>query len=101
MVLRKELVGGSALAQAVHAAREASRGQAPTDERACILVATKEQMAALWITLERQPVTSCISRITETDGPLAGSITAIGIITTQRDLLRAHCPLLGDLKVFR
>lgn len=111
VVLRKELTGGAAISQAVHAAREASRSQAPTDERACVLVATKEQLAEIWSSLEAarfidhhhsgSDAAPSFSRIVETDGPLAGSITAIGVVTRCRDDLRVRVPLLANLKVFR
>lgn len=37
-------------------------------------------------------------RVLETDGPLAGSITALALITSNREALK---PLLGHLKPWR
>jgi hypothetical protein len=106
--VRRELTGGALLAQAVHAAGESAalwaerRGQLPDTTRAVVLVATKEQMeAALEGELERGlPLRDFASVITETDGPLAGSTTAFGIVANEvgrADLKR----LVGHLRPWR
>lgn len=105
VVLRQELSGGAALAQAVHAAGESAAllGRAlPGDTRAVILSATKAEMDALAtdLTLEApsSPRVDALRIITETDGPLAGSQTALAFVTHQREAVR---PLVAHLKVWR
>ena len=109
IIVRRELTGGALLAQVAHAAGESAAKWAastgadlPTDTRACVLVATKEQMAGIpeaVEVLERETDrTFRVAVITETDGPLTGSTTAIGIFTDGRDFLK---PVLGHLRPWR
>lgn len=98
-VVRKDLSGGSLLAQFGHAVTECLRAEdlpLPIDTRIVVLAATKEQMAALKLGLHAAEVPH--KAILETDGPLTGVITAIGLVTANRDALK---PLLGELKVWR
>lgn len=70
--------------------------QLPGDTRAVILGATKEQMAELIDGLSHANVPH--KTIIETDGPLAGMITSLGLVTENRAALK---PLLGNLKPFK
>lgn len=77
----------------------------PTDTRACVLVATKEQLSEVAAIATGPLGDGTVGRlidaaavITETDGPLAGSTTAVGIVTFNRELLKT---LLGHLKPWR
>jgi hypothetical protein len=70
--------------------------QLPGDTRAVILGATKDQMAELLDGLDRAHVPH--KAIIETDGPLAGMITSVGLVTENRAALK---PLLGELKPFK
>lgn len=93
------MTGGALLAQVVHAAGESASLRMwplPNDTRAVVLSATKEQLATLRTALED----NCVSHaaILETDGPMAGVITAIGIVVSNREALK---PWLGELKVWR
>jgi hypothetical protein len=98
VVVRKELSGGALLAQVAHAAREASAGPAPADERACILSATKEQLVELVADLLVADIPH--RAIVETDGPLTGSTTAIGLVTVERDRLK-QLTRIGELRPWR
>lgn len=70
--------------------------QLPGDARAVILGATKDQMAELLDGLTRSNVPH--KAIIETDGPLAGMITAVGLVTENRAAVK---PILGELKPFK
>ena len=96
VIVRKEMTGGALLAQAVHAAGESVRTPLPPDTRAVVLVATKSELALLKLALINAFVDH--TSITENEGPLEGVITAIGLVTTDRDSVR---PLLSHLKVYR
>ena len=103
VVVRKEMTGGALLAQVAHASSEAASQyvdehghEIPADTRACILGVTKEQMATVKFDLEE----GCFSHrvVLETDGPLAGVVTAIGIVIDNRELVK---PILGQLRPWR
>ena len=88
VVVRRELAGGALLAQVLHASADSvklhlERGLPyPHDTRGVVLVATKEQLARLG---EQLAHAECFFHVvTETDGPLAGSTTAIAFITSDR-----------------
>lgn len=68
----------------------------PDDTRLVVLGATKEQMTRLLDDLLRENVPH--KGIVETDGPLTGMVTALGLVTTDRELLR---PFLGELRPYR
>lgn len=102
VVVRRELTGGALLAQVAHAASEAAAAWGategrplPTDTRAGVLVATKAELEATREALDARALPH--ARIDETDGPLAGSTTAVGLVTFDRDSLR---PILGALRVW-
>jgi hypothetical protein len=98
-VVRKELVGGALLAQLGHAVTECLRPEdlpLPSDTRIVVLGATKEQLSE-----KRQALLNAgvhHTAILETDGVLAGVVTAIGLLTTDRDALK---PVFGELRPFR
>lgn len=98
-VVRKEMTGGALLAQLGHAVTECLHPAdlpLPKDTRIVVLAGTKEQMADLKLALHAAQVPH--AAVLETDGPLTGVITAIGLVTTNREALR---PILGGLKVWR
>lgn len=119
MLVRKELSGGALLAQVAHAASEAASewslarrtdrslgslpleadDHLPTDTRACILSATKEELSIALYDLGAAEVAH--RAILETDGVLTGVVTAIGVITTDRAELKAKVPLLARLRPWR
>ena len=106
LVVRKEMTGGALLAQVSHASSEAGsqwtieRGhEIPRDTRACILGATKEELAKLRFDLTAAGVSYCA--IEESDGPLAGVVTALGLVTDDREALRAAVQLLATLRPWR
>lgn len=102
VVVRRELTGGALLAQVLHASADSTKmhlergGLYPFDTRGVVLVATKEQLADLGVGLVHAG--HFFHVVTETDGPLAGSTTAIALITTDREALK-H--LLGQLRPWR
>lgn len=96
IVVRKELSGGALLAQVAHAAGESVTKPLPADTRVVVLQATKGELSLL--TADLMAGSFPHKAILETDGPLAGSITAVGIVTEDRDRLR---PLVRDLKIWR
>lgn len=96
IIVRKEFSGGALLAQVAHAAGESVIEPLPDDVRVVVLVATKEQMASVRDALSAAGVPH--KPILETDGPLEGVLTAIGLVTTNRDELR---PILGELRPYR
>jgi hypothetical protein len=96
IVVRKELSGGALLAQVAHAAGESVQTPLPIDTRVVVLQATKGELSLLTADLMAGGVEH--KAILETDGPLAGSITAVGLVTTDREKLR---PILRDLKLWR
>jgi hypothetical protein len=98
-VVRKELTGGAMLAQFGHAVTECLGPQdvpLPADTRIVVLAATKEQLDGIAKLLEKDAVPH--KAILETDGPLAGVITAIGLVTREREKLK---PILGELRPWR
>jgi hypothetical protein len=76
-VLRDKLNGGQLLAQLAHAAREAPFVRPTEDERATILVGTKERMLKFKAGLDT--LGYAYKAIVETDGQMAGSLTSIGV----------------------
>jgi len=128
VIIRKELSGGAALAQVGHAAGESAAlyalakvsvsgepmtlgnqvvkvlpanfdplvHQLPDDTRLAVLGATKDELGKLVADLLRENVPH--KAITETDGPLVGMVTSVGLVTENREALK---PLLGHLKPFR
>ena len=102
VIVRRELTGGALLAQVLHASADSVKmhlergGAYPQDTRGVVLVATKEQLAEVGL--------ACVNLgqffhvVTETDGPLAGSTTALALITSNRDVLK---PALGHLRPWR
>lgn len=102
IVVRRELTGGALLAQVLHASADSLKmhldrgGLYPQDARGVVLVATKEQLADLGVKLAT--LGQFFHVVTETDGPLAGSTTAIALITSDRETLR---PALGHLRPWR
>jgi hypothetical protein len=97
------MTGGALLAQVSHAASEAAsqwtieRGvEIPSDTRACVLSATKEELAKARFDLTAGDVS--YRPILETDGPLAGVVTAIGLVVDDREAVK---PALGGLKPWR
>lgn len=104
IVVRRELTGGPLLAQVVHAAGESASAfsmntgrHLPRDARAVVLVATKEQLALL---VEQVQFRSDLQVhiITETDGPLAGSTTALGFIVSEKGIATEF---VGHLRPWR
>lgn len=128
VIIRKELSGGAALAQVGHAAGESAsvwslskvkatgelisygnkvalelklpwdplQHQLPGDLRLAVLGATKEQLAEVVEALEGAGIPH--RAIVETDGPLAGMVTSVGLVVDDKDSV-AH--ILGELKPFR
>lgn len=106
LIVRRELSGGALLSQLAHAAGESAvqymlehGGDFPGDTRVVVLVATKEELAALRYDLTDGAFPHCAIR--ETDGPLADVVTALGFVTQSRELIRSACPLLAQLKPWR
>jgi hypothetical protein len=104
VVVRRELTGGALLAQVVHAAEMTgsfhgvNHGKSmPSDSRCVVLVATKEQLQQIVdSTANRSDVQ--LSVVTETDGPLAGSTTAVAFLAESREQAK---PLVGHLRPWR
>ena len=102
--MRRELAGGALLAQVVHAAGESAAAfgvntgeHLPSDTRAVVLVATKAQLEDLdSSTKNRSDVQIFFMR--ETDGPLAGSLTAAAFFSTGPEKAKA---LVGHLRPWR
>jgi hypothetical protein len=96
-IVRKELSGGALLAHVFHAGREAKGPTASEDERICVLIATKDEMA--WLSTKLQmagiPFKACV----ETDGPMAGSTPSIGFSLLLKDKPTLK-PVLGNLQVW-
>jgi hypothetical protein len=68
----------------------------PSDCRIVVLGATKEQLTGVETLLQKDGIHHRV--ILETDGPLAGSITSIGLLTHDREALK---PILGELRPWR
>lgn len=102
VIVRRELSGGALLAQVLHASGESVaewlrlEGPFPRDARGVVLVATKEQLAAVIDQFTEKKF--AFARINETDGPLAGSTTAVGIVVADREFVN---PILSHLKPWR
>lgn len=106
VIVRRELSGGALIAQAVHAAGESASHftqrtglPLPDTTRAVILVASKDELARLKFDLEA--IDEDFTAIVETDGPLAGSTTALGLVTQDRETLKAGVPVLAQLRPWR
>lgn len=95
ILARKEMSGGALLAHVAHAAGESVTFILPGDTRVVVLGATAAQMAEVRLALDAASVPHKV--ILETDGPLKGVVTAIGLVTTDRDALK---PILGGLRPF-
>ena len=72
--------------------------QLPVDTRLAVLGATKEQLAQLLDGLLRENVQH--SAIVETDGPLQGMVTAIGLVAEDKAALAKLVPALAELRPF-
>lgn len=96
IVVRKELSGGALLAQVAHAAGNSVDGALPLDTRVVILTATKEQMAKAVADIDAAKIS--FFRMDESDGPLAGVTTALGVVTNDKERLK---PILGHLRPWR
>jgi hypothetical protein len=98
-VVRKDFNAATFVVQYGHAITECLRPNdvpLPGDTRSVLLGASKEEMAQVVAALVAAGVHHSV--IVETDGPLKGVTTAIGLLTRDRDALKAAVPLLGDLK---
>lgn len=98
-VVRKEMNAGALLSQFGHAIAECLRPEdlpLPSDTRIVVLAATKEQLVGVETLLVKDGVHH--KAIVETEGPLEGVITAIGLLTRDRDSLK---PILGELRPYR
>lgn len=101
-VVRKDFTAATFVVQYGHALTECLRPEdlpLPADTRSVLLGATKEQMTQLVGQLISKGVHHCV--IVETGGPLAGVVTAIGLLTRDRDALKAAVPLLDELKKWK
>lgn len=129
VIIRKELSGGDALAQVAHAAGESAAlhvlskvklagepmsfgnqvvtvihafdplvHQLHPETRLAVLGATKAELASVLEELLRENVQH--KAITETDGSLAGMVTAIGVITDDKAALAKLVPAIAGLKTF-
>lgn len=103
LVVRKDFDVPNGQVQIAHALTECLEPAdlpIPKDTRMAFLGATKEELATVRAGLEQAQIRH--AAIVETDGPLAGCVTAIGLITTDRDALKTAVPLLdgqaGGLK---
>ncbi len=100
VVCRSDLSGGTLLAQVIHAAGESGAGVGANtgallkdDVRAVALQATREQLETLvQSTLHRSDIQ--LFCIRETEGPLAGVLTAVGCLLPRE----AGKKLLGHLR---
>lgn len=98
-VVRKEMTGGALLAQYGHAITECLRPEdlpLPEDTRIVVLGATGPQLAGVAMLLAKDGVHHRV--IAETEGVLEGVITAIGLVTRDRESLK---PILGELRPYR
>jgi hypothetical protein len=98
-LVRKEMTGGALLAQFGHAITECLHPDdlpLPADTRIVVLGATKEQLEGVATLLVKDGVPH--KAIVETDGVLEGVITAIGLLTRNREALK---PILGELRPYR
>lgn len=98
-IVRKEMTGGALLAQLGHACSECvtpDLAPLPKDTRIVVLAATKEELAQTRERLLAAGVPH--AAVLETDGVLEGVVTALGLVTLNRDELK---PILGNLKVWR
>lgn len=98
-VVRKDFNAATFVVQFGHALTECLEPQdvpLPNDTRMVVLGASKEEMAKVRFDLDAAEVHHSV--VVETDGPLAGVTTAIGLLTRDRDELKLKVPLLGELK---
>lgn len=98
-VVRKEITSGALLSQFGHAITECLRPDdlpLPADTRIVVLGATKAQLEGVEKLLVKDGVPH--KAIVETEGPLAGVLTAIGLLTRDRAAL---VPILGELRRYR
>jgi hypothetical protein len=98
-IMRKDLSGGPLLAQLGHALTECLGKDdvpLPLDTRIVVLEATKEQLAGVAMLLSKDGIPH--RAVLESDCPLEGVITGIGLVTRERERLR---PILGELRTWR
>lgn len=101
-VVRNELTGGALLAQTGHALTECLRPEdvpLPKDTRIVVLGGSKYQLEVVAEDLTRAGIPFCT--VVETDGPLAGSTTAVGLYTRDRDALKMASSTLAALRPWR
>lgn len=93
------MAAGTLLSQFGHAITECLVPQdlpLPLDTRIVVLGATKEQLAGVAMLLLKDGIPHrCV---VESEGPLEGVITAIGLVTRDRDRLK---PILGELRPYK
>lgn len=105
VVLRKELSGGARDAQNLHTSADSAvkhvraGGSYPPDTRGIVLAATKEQLSTLATALDAGGLV--FHKTEETDGPLAGSITGLGVIVESEQARVDLAKHLGHLKPSR
>lgn len=90
------IVGAVQLGHAITECLRAGDVPVPKNTRISYLEATKEQLAGVATLLTKDGVHH--ATVLETDGVLAGCITALGLLTTNRDALT---PILGELKPWK
>lgn len=96
MIVRSDLPAGAAAAQIVHAAGESVTGPVPPETFAIVLsVAGEPELRALAARFEALGLPH--AAIVETDGALAGQMTAIGLRPMRRS---ARPPFLASLPLY-
>ena len=104
ILVRKELAGGAAMAQACHAAaysaNQLDKQTIPEHTRMCVLAASKEQMAAIaeQLLTRSDEIGATLNIFKECEGELSGVITSIGFLTSDKEKVRT---LLAELKPWR
>lgn len=101
-VVRKDFNAATFVVQFGHAITDCLQAEdvpLPKDVRMVLLGASKDEMAKVRFDLEEAEIHH--AAVIETDGPLAGVLTAIGLFARDRDELRAKVPLLATLKKWR
>lgn len=99
LVVRKDFDVPNGLVQMAHALTESLMPwdlPIAKDTRMAFLGATKEELSVIRGHLEAAGIRH--TAIVETDGALAGCVTAIGLLTRDRDALKTAAPLLDKLK---